>query len=385
MTESSAGKRPASLRDVARLASGPSHRRDSQRGSALLLVTGSIAVLMAFAIIAIDMPILLTTKGQLQSAADAAALAGASGLLQGSQQLAIERAIEFAGYNDALQDLRQSVVITAEDISFPQADIIRVQTHRTEETGDALRTYFRRLVDPFNGNTADVTAVAEAQAFDVCGTKCLKPWAVPDRWDDANANGAYDAGENYEAGVTSYLAPRDVGATITLKIGNPQDAIAPGQFFPTCYPPLDFPGGAPETGADVYREWIAGCEPYTISPGDRLLMQPGNMVGPTRQGMEDLVSQDPGARWDAGTRTVQGSAWGMSPRIALVPFFDPTQPPTSGRNWVRITRIGVLFIEQIVGNEVRGRFMTINVPGIPCPPGTPGSIGAMVRGISLIQ
>jgi Flp pilus assembly protein TadG len=385
MTERSAGKGSAVPRDVAGLAAGRSRRQNSQRGSALILVTGSIALLIAFAIIAIDVPILLTTKGQLQSAADAAALAGASGLLAGSRDLAIQRAIEFASYNDALQETRVSVVITEADISFPAADIIRVQTHRTEGTGDALRTYFRRLVDPLNGNRADVTAVAEAQWYDVCGAKCLKPWAVPDRWDDTNANGVYDAGEPYEPGVTSYLAPRDVGTTITLKAGSPQDAIAPGNFFPVCYPPLDFPGGEPETGGDTYREWIAGCTPYTVGPGDRLLVQPGNMVGPTRQGFEDLIALDPNARWDVGTQTVTGSAWGMSPRIALVPFFDPTQPPTGGRDWVRITRVGVLFIEQMLGNEVRGRFMTINVPGIMCPPGSPGSMGAMVKGITLIQ
>jgi len=185
--------------------------------------------------------------------------------------------------------------------------------------------------------------------------------------------------------VTSYQAPQDIGLSITLKVGNPQQAIAPGQFFPVCYPPLDYPGGSPETGADIYREWIAECEPYTVGPGDRLLMQPGNMVGPTTQGMADLVALDPNARWNVGSKSVQGSAYGLSPRVAIVPFFDPTQPPGPGRDWVRVTRLGVLFIEQINGNEVRGRFLSINVPGIPCPPGVPGTAGALIRGISLIQ
>jgi hypothetical protein len=192
-------------------------------------------------------------------------------------------------------------------------------------------------------------------------------------------------GEYYESGVTSYQAPGDVGTLLTLKVGTPQDAVAPGQFLPVCYPPLDFPDGSPETGASIYRQWISECEPYTVGPGDRLLLEPGNIVGPTRQGMEDLFALDPGAHWDVGSRTVQGSAYGLSPRIAIVPFFDPTLPPQPGRNWVRVTRIGVLFIEQIAGNEVRGRFLSINVPGIACPPGSPGSAGALVHGIALIQ
>src|SRR5262245_30477208 len=156
------------------------------RGSALLMVTVAIAALLSFAIIAIDGAVLMTTKGQLQKAADAAALAGASGLLDGDQNEATDRAIDFAGFNRAVQDQMQDVIIPPDDVTFPQAEHIRVVTHRTAATGDALRTYFRRVVDPFNNGTVDVTAVAEAWCFDVCETQCLKPWAIPDRWDDVN-------------------------------------------------------------------------------------------------------------------------------------------------------------------------------------------------------
>jgi hypothetical protein len=103
------------------------------------------------------------------------------------------------------------------------------------------------------------------------------------------------------------------------------------------------------------------------------------------QGVEDLLAEDPGARWDQGAQTVENSAFGMSPRIALVPFFDPTQPPRPGRNWVRVVRLGVLFIERITSNEVVGRFMTVTTPGTPCTGSNPGSAGAFIRSIALIQ
>ena len=61
-------------------------RPNRRRGAALLMVTVAIVALMSFAIISIDGAILLTTKGQLQNAADSAALAGASALLQGDQR-----------------------------------------------------------------------------------------------------------------------------------------------------------------------------------------------------------------------------------------------------------------------------------------------------------
>ncbi len=359
-------------------------RLRKNRGSALLMVTVAIAALMSFAIIAIDGAVLMTTKGQLQSAADAAALAGASGLLEGNQTLATTRAIDFAGFNRAAQDLLRDVVITPADVTFPASDIVRVETHRTTATGDPLRTYFRRLVNPLRPNTADVTAVAEAQAFDVCTTQCLKPWSIPDRWDDANTNNTYDPGETYNPDITGYRAPGDVGRTIVLKVGNPHQAIAPGVYYPVNYPPLDYPGERPITGGSWYRTWISECEPYLVGPGDRLQIEPGNMVGPTRQGIDALLAQDPNARWDSSTQSIENSAFGISPRIVLVPFFDPTLPPTSGRDWVRVSRVGAFFIEGQANNgDVLGRFVQITSAGTPCPGG--GMAGAFIKGIALIN
>ena len=129
--------------------------------------------------------------------------------------------------------------------------MIRVTTHRTAATNDPLRLFFRKVVDPVTGNQADVTAVAAAMAFDVCGAKCLKPWAIPDRWADANANGIWDAGEMYDPDATGYIAPVDVGVQAVLKVARPGDGPAAGLFYPINYPPLDSPDGPPPTGANT--------------------------------------------------------------------------------------------------------------------------------------
>jgi hypothetical protein len=354
----------------------------SQRGATIVAIAVALFALFAFAVIAIDGAILMTARAQLQAAADAAALAGASGLLEGSEDLAVERAISFASFNAAVEDEQRPVIITADDVSFPEVDIVRVRTHRTDEAGDALRTYFLQVISP-GTTTADMTAVAAAQAYDVCGSKCLKPWAIPDRWDDANANGVWDAGEVYDPDVTGYRAPVDVGVPIVLKVGNPQSTIAPGLFYPVCYPPLDNEDGIkPETGGAVYKDWIAGCNPYMVEVGDRLRMEPGNMVGPTKHGMQELIAQDPGAHWDSGTQSIQGSDFGVSPRIGLVPFFDPTLPLGSDKV-VTVMRIGAFFIENVDGGgNVMGRFIQITNAGIPCGSGL-GS--ALVKGIVLVE
>jgi Flp pilus assembly protein TadG len=354
----------------------------NRRGSTLIMLCFVLVVIFAFAVIAIDGAILMASKTELQSAADAAALAGASGLLVGSQDEAVQRAIDFASFNKAVEEDHTPVIITAADVSFPESDVCRVRTHRTAATGDALRTYFARVINP-GAATSDMTAVAAARASDICGSKCIKPWVIPDRWEDADADGEPDPGE-YDQDVTGYTAPRDVGEQVVLKVGNPHHAISPGIFYPVDFPPLDNEEGIkPYTGAKWYEQWISECEPFMIEPGDRLQLEPGNMVGPTRHGMEDLVAQDPGARWDSATRTIVNSAFAESPRIGIVPFFDPMLPPTSGRNWVTVVKLGAFFIENVTGGgDVTGRFIQITTGGVPCGHGLGNS---MVKGIVLVE
>ena len=356
-------------------------RRRGEEGSALIMVSVAIAALLAFGIVAIDGVILMTTKTQLQGAADAAALAGASGLMH-SEDEAITRAIEFAAFNSAVQESLSPVIITEDDIAFPSTTRIRVTTHRTAATGDPLRTYFLRLVDLLHPNTADISAVATAELMEICGTDCLKPWGVPDRWDDVNGNGEWDEGEPYDPIGTGYLPPDDVGVSIILKIGNPQQSPQPGHFLPICFPPL---GGSvpPETGGDIYREWIRECCPWTVEIGDSLQIEPGNMVGPTMQAVSDLVNQDPTAYWDEGTNTVRGSAFGRSPRVILVPYIDPSRPPDPGRQVVHVTKIGAFFLEGVgQNNSIYARFMQLATQGEPCDPDDPPSF---IVGVVLVE
>ena len=361
-----------------------SARVGNNRGSVIIMTAVAMVAMLAFSALTIDGAMLLTTRNQLQTAADAAALAGASGLVNGNQQTATTRAITFAASNQAVQDSRRPVLISAADITFPQAGVIRVTTHRTVATGDALRTYFMKIVSLGSNNLSDVTAHAAAEVYDVCESECMKPWAIPDRWNDVNGNNQMDAGEPYDPITTGYQAPGDVGNTIVLKVGNPQQAIASGQFFPIDLPPLDCNCGvSPIPGGSEYRWNIANCNPYTVGPGDRLQTEPGNMVGPTKQGVQALIDQDPSAYWDTSEQTIKGSAFGKSPRIILVPFFDPTSPPTSGRNWVRVTKIGAFFLEGVQGNgDVTGRFIMATVDGPKCVAQNPGTF---IKGLKLVE
>ena len=69
--------------------------------------------------------------------------------------------------------------------------------------------------------------------------------------------------------------------------------------------------------------------------------------------------------------------------MGLVPFFDPTLPPSSGRNYVTVAKLGAFFIEsQGPGGSVTGRFIQITTQGNPCA----GGLGSgLVKGIVLVE
>jgi hypothetical protein len=342
---------------------------------------------------------ILMTKIQLQNAADAAALAGASAFLDGGGQAeARARAIAVAGENVAWQDGLDPVVISNADVTFPTATRCRVRTHRTRATGDALRTFFISVLDPGSDRLAEANAVAEAEVMDICSASCFKPWSPVDRWDDTdgdneydyhepytdsnnngqydlgepftdqNANAAWDPDEPYDPYVTGYHAPEDIGLRITLKLGDPHDTIVSGHFYAI---ELD---GDPSGGASEYRNCIREpcCWPYEIGLGDSLLVKPGNMVGPTRQGTQDLIDQDPSAYWDNASQSVQGSVYGTSPRAVKIALFDPRYTPKSGRNWVTVSNLGAFFVESVRAGDVTGVYMGLTTQGEPCAgPGDP--------------
>src|SRR5262245_126750 len=322
-----------------------------QRGSTIVLVALGMVVFLGFAALAIDAGMLYTARAQCQNSADAGALACGGYMLTGNNLNAgavnriKTRGVDFANYNSVLS---QPVTITSADVTVDlNLKRCRVCVPRTAARGNPVPTYFARVL---NRNWVDVSACATAEIANAQTSNCIKPWALPDAYVDGNGNGVYDPGEYYEKGVTSYGTNYrnngfDVGFQLIVKQADPTNAIAPGQFFP-----IDLPiPNSPDTGGDRYRDNISSCNPTTISIGDVLYTENGNMIGPTKQGVEELIDQDPNAVWDDSVGQVQGSAYGAagSPRIIRIPFFDPADPPVSGKTTVTVTNIASLFLEDI--------------------------------------
>jgi hypothetical protein len=141
------------------------------------------------------------------------------------------------------------------------------------------------------------------------------------------------------------------------------------------------------TGADDYRGNIAGCNPTVVHQGDLMTQEPGNMVGPTNQGIDDLLAQDPNAVWDMNCNCVTNSAFAWSPRVFPIPLFDPDfyqGGVTNGRNaTLKVSNWIGFFVVQRVGNNVTGRITPIL--GVIDNNAGPAPAGSFARSIRLVQ
>jgi hypothetical protein len=150
------------------------------------------------------------------------------------------------------------------------------------------------------------------------------------------------------------------------------------------YNPWDLPGS---TGASDYRANIAGCNSAVAQIGDSMTPEPGNMVGPTKQGTDDLVAKDPNAVWDMSCNCVQHSAFGTSPRVVIIPVYDPVvfaAGPQHGKNInLKIANFIGFFIETMNGNEVKGRITPVG--GVFAGNLGPAPAGSFPKVIRLVQ
>jgi Flp pilus assembly protein TadG len=391
----------------------------SERGAVLVHVAIGLVVLLAFSALAVDYGILWVSRSQAQNSADAGALAGAVALTYDSYTdrtatgPAVTSALTVATSNKVWGEAPS---VTAADVTFPSCPAsaggpgdgcVKVDVFRNQERGNPLPTFFAQLVGVANQG---VRATATAQVAVGNAVNCLKPWAVADRWNEQRTDtGVADPGpwvptdtfdrfdkfgnllpappdlDSYTPGVDGFrpLNPdgsysTDYGLEITLKFGDPNNSaqLTSGWFMPLAI------GG---TGGDVYRDNISGCAAGTYALGETLTVEPGNMIGPTKQGVDDLVAKDPGASWDTATQSVVGSAYSVSPRVVSVPLFDVQEfmsRADSGRTYVSFVNIMGFFIEGMDGNDVKGRL--VPVPGLIVS-GSAGSQYSFIRVIRLVR
>jgi hypothetical protein len=175
-----------------------------------------------------------------------------------------------------------------------------------------------------------------------------------------------------------------------LKVGDKTDFdFATGWFAALAL--LDSKGGKD------YKNNIKGCVGITYKVGDVIPIdtEPGEKVGPTRQGTEQdadsLINQDPHAWWDTslngGRGGVAGSDFGLSPRIVAIPLVNPdimAEVQKGGRTDVPIANIMGFFVEDYdnATKSVVGRLVTM--PG-KLATGGGGVLGSFLKVIVLVR
>lgn len=355
---------------------------DTENGSILVWTVVMLALLIAFAALATDIPYLYDARRQAQTAADAGALAGAQGLFVGQAEADAKVVVGKTPIIGQLLTASQIDVFTCNSnggsiseclTNTPNPDQVTCVTHRDVARGNPLPLFLMPILQLFGlgpatttssgWNLANVSATATARLLTACSGACVPPWSVADRWVDTNGDGDFDDSiDQYDPVATGYQYPADIGLQVTLKVGNPVKAIEPGFFYAVDLPPLN--RGTPGTGGDQYRENISQCNPESfVAVGDQLQVEPGNMVGPTKQGVQDIIAQDPSAYWDAGCNCARSPLGTNSPRLRPFAFFDPRLPVDSGRNYVTVIKVGGFFIEGLQGNDVVGRFTPVAAKG----------------------
>jgi Putative Flp pilus-assembly TadE/G-like len=386
------------------------HLRRNERGMTMAFVAMGFMAFLTATTLAIDVGMFMSARSQAQTAADAGALAGAIAL--GFNDFdnrnvggpAVSAAIS-AAQSNVMVGAAPSVLPT--DVTFPndptgQPNRVRVAVFRSNARLNPIPTIFGTL---FGVPTVEINATATAEAARANAMTCLKPFMIPDRWNEAT--GPFDPNssrfEMYDnqgnllpvgsrdvyvpANQTGYTGwtDDDKGTELVLRAGNGSN------IEPTAYQSWSMPGNNGLIGADWYERNISGCNRDFITLDLNnplyLLQEPGNMQGPTEKGIDELIARDPYAHWDTSCDCVRGSNAPISPRVTPLPLYDPkkyVEGKANGRNadfW--LANILGFFIDRRQGNQVYG-FIT-PISGVINPNAGPAPAGAFPVAIRLVE
>jgi hypothetical protein len=185
-------------------------------------------------------------------------------------------------------------------------------------------------------------------------------------------------------GYTGYSRQRDVGMRLVLRGGTGD------QVNPSFYYSWEMPG---DIGGNFYRDNIEQCNTSVITydPNNPYYMtqEPGDMQGPTVQGINYLIAEDPSAYWDPNCKCVKGSKFsGQSPRLFPIPLFNP-QYYASGQLTGRTASFELAnflgFYADYVDNSGGIHGIITNITGVVDPNAGPAPSDLFPKVIRLVQ
>lgn len=379
----------------------PHRLYQDERGMSLVFVGVGFMAFLAATTLAIDVGMFATARSQAQNSADAGALAGAVALYFDDYD---DRSTNGPAKQNGMVAARENQVIGAQvsvqpaDVTFPLGPTglnnrVKVRVFRNDERGNPVGTLMGKY---FGVTDVNIQAEATAEASPANAMTCVKPFTIPDKWTERqtppwDVDDTFDVVDNKgkplaspdeyipvdKAGYTGYNAERDKGMELMIRAGTGNN-IMPSFYFSYSM------GGI--TGGSEYEWNIANCNTTIMGWGDLLLAEPGNMVGPTTDGIDDLIAKDPSAYWDT-TNNKAVSTVSPSPRVVAIPLYDPVYYDTgkqNGRNAdLKVANYLGFFIVGRSGNNVYGRITPIS--GLVRGNGGPAPTGAFPKAIRLVE
>lgn len=264
----------------------------NRRGATLPLVALMMVALLSIVAVVVDLGMLFAARGDVQRAADAAALAGASTYMEVAPdpEVAESRARDWGTRNHLFNRPIAAGEIQV-GVDDPQMSV-SVVIQRT------LPLTFARI---FGRDQATVSAFATARVTNTGSSTCIRPFGIPDGGFDQSSIGdkvllwESSGGGNNSAGYDAFAL-----------VGNPASNNG--------------------VGHDIYHMLVdTECAADQVSVGDSIPAKPGNnTLGNVKQGVKVLADLDP-LTWseDGPYNGFNRPDWESDPRVALVPTYDP--------------------------------------------------------------
>jgi Flp pilus assembly protein TadG len=337
--------------------------RRNERGVVIIWTAFFMLMMLGFVAIGIDVAKVMATRTELQNAADAAALAGASALNLVTGKVrpdsALIRAQQTALRNEAFVDSPKPITLLAGDVLVdPDANTVKVTVRRNATTDGAMITHVAQVLGIRN---VDLSATATAKADLTCSQceKLVPMGAIPP-----------GGGTTFQVGC---------GAPNPYTLFQGQGGGAQGNWFAVDFPDCDEGAcaGMPSTGANTFRCLLANGYGCCVAVGQRIWTETGQMNGPAVQGLQ--------ARWDADSDPRSNICFsdytGNGSRVVNVPVITPLMG--GGKQEVTVLGLAAFFLRSRPtggpAQPVLAEFIHDVVPG------TGGGCNSTVYTLRLIQ
>lgn len=348
-----------------------SEKLRNRDGFTLILTVFFLTVLLGSASLAVDMSSMYLLRAQLQSAADAAALAGAVGLANGEANAAQSSVTTFNRANKVGDSTNTLSTMTAGtwDGTFHAGNWTDASANTVQVTVQYPGAYM--FARAFGKTTQMLHATAIAVAGSVGTSHCVRPWAVPYRDLLDHINSSFPITHDLTAAEVSSL--RNATLADTLELNQSGTDGAPHQMRSVSFPPLEFAsspyqGNPNSPSANTYRDEISeSCTALTsdigsrgVSVGDYLQGASGQMTGPTEQGVNQLLCGS-NSTCPAGTaaKQINVAIWdtfGASPHGYC--------SATGNSACYHVKYVGIFYVTGYnhSGNSVKGYFSAVGDP-----------------------